>query len=258
MGGGAFTALVLAGSRGEEDPVAQAAGVEDKCLAPLLGKPMLAWVLEALRGSASVGRIAVVASHREDLASLCREQAAEFVPAAASPAQSVLGAVKNLAPKFPLLVVTADNPLLTPERIDAFCRDALASKADLAAGLVPSAAILAAFPQSKRTYLRFRDERYSGANIFALMTEEALSAVAFWRRVERERKKPWRIVRAFGLGSLLAYALNRLTLDEAFARTSQKLGVRAAAVRLGDAEAAVDVDRAADLELAEALLRARV
>ena len=257
-GGGAFTALVLAGSRGESDPVAQAAGVEEKCLAPLLGKPMLSWVLEALRASGSVERIAVVASRRDLVAPLCEDFGAEVLQAAASPAQSVLDAAEALGSSYPLLIVTADNPLLTAARVDAFCAEAWASGGDLAAGLVPSAAIRAAFPESRRTYLRFRDERYSGANLFALLSEQALPAVAFWRRVERDRKKPWRIVRAFGPGSLLAYAFNLLTLDEAFARISRKLGITAAALRLGDAEAAVDVDRAADLELAEALLRARV
>ena len=256
-GDGAFTALVLAGSRGEEDPVARAAGVAEKCLAPVLGKPMLSWVLEALEGSASVGRIAVIASRGDLVGPWCEKHGAALLEAAGSPGQSVLEAVEEVAPNFPLLIVTADNPLLTPERIDAFCRDALATKADVAAGLVPSAAIKAAFPDSRRTYLRFRDERYSGANLFALLTEDALSAVSFWRQVERERKKPWRIVAAFGLGSLTAFALNRMTLDQALIRASRKLGCKAAAVRLQEAEAAVDVDRPEDLTLTERLLRQR-
>ena len=36
-----FTALVLAGSRGAADPVAQAAGVAHKALAPVGGIPMI-------------------------------------------------------------------------------------------------------------------------------------------------------------------------------------------------------------------------
>jgi hypothetical protein len=155
------------------------------------------------------------------------------------------------------LIATADNPLLTPRRVDAFCTVVADKCCDIAAGLTPSAAIKAAFPDSRRTYLKFRDEHYSGANLFALTSEAGLAAVTFWRRVERERKKPWKIVGAFGFGSLLAFALNRLTLDQAMARGSRKIGARAAAIRIPEAEAAVDVDRAEDLALAERLLRER-
>ncbi|MEX0923908.1 MAG: NTP transferase domain-containing protein [Rhodovibrionaceae bacterium] len=255
--GGGYTALVLAGSRGPEDPVALASGVAEKCLAPLHGKPMLSWVLETLQASASVTGIAVTASRPELVTALCGASGAKVLRAARSPAQSVLEAAESLDSAFPLLVVTADNPLLTPARIDAFCTAAANSGAEIAAGLVPSAAIKAAFPESRRTYLRFRDERYCGANLFALRSESALAGVAFWRKVEQQRKRPWRIVQAFGAGSLLAFALNRLTLEQAFARASGTLGVTAAAIPLVEAEAAVDVDRPEDLALAERLLRAR-
>lgn len=252
-----FTALVLAGSRGEEDAVAQAAGVEEKCLAPLLGKPMLSWVLEALEQSRHVGDVAVIASRTDLVGPWCAKHGAKLLEAASSPAQSVLGAVEEFGPSFPLLIVTADNPLLTPERIDLFCAQALESQAEVAAALTPSAAIKAAFPDSRRTYLRFRDESYSGANLFALLSEEALAAASFWRRVEQERKRPWKIAGAFGPGSLLAFALNRLTLDQAMARASKKIGAKAVAIPIFDAEAAVDVDRPEDLALAERLLRQR-
>lgn len=254
---GAFCALVLAGSRGEEDPVARAAGVEEKCLAPLLGKPMLAWVLESLEASRSVGRIAVVATRPDLLAMICAEHGAALIDAASAPAQSVLEAVEELDSPYPLLIVTADNPLLTPERVDVFCTAAAGKAADLAAGLTPSAAIKAAFPESRRTYLKFRDEHYSGANLFALTSQAGLAAVSYWRRVERERKKPWKVVGAFGLGSLIAFAFNRLTLDDAMARGSRKIGAKAVAIRLEEAEAAVDVDRPEDLILAERLLAER-
>lgn len=251
-----YTALVLAGSRGPEDPVAQASGVEEKCLAPLQGKTMLEWVLDALDGSATVEKFAVSASKPELVAPQLEPRTAKLLSAAGSPAQSVLKAAEELD-AYPLLIVTADNPLLTPARIDAFCAAASQSEAEICAGLVPSAVIKAAFPESRRTYLRFKDERYSGANLFALRSEAALAAVSFWRKVEADRKKPWKVVQAFGSGSLLDFALNRMTLEQAFARAAEKIGVPAAPIRLEEAEAAVDVDRPEDLALVERLLRQR-
>src|SRR3546814_8074611 len=54
-----FTVLVLAGDRGPQDPVSQAAGVVHKCLAPVAGRTMLERVVAALVASPQVGPIAV-------------------------------------------------------------------------------------------------------------------------------------------------------------------------------------------------------
>ena len=44
-----MNALILAGSRGPDDPMARAAGVSHKALLPVAGVPMLLRVVEALR-----------------------------------------------------------------------------------------------------------------------------------------------------------------------------------------------------------------
>src|SRR3546814_7084049 len=49
--GSRFTVLVLAGDRGPQDPVSQAAGVAHKCLAPVAGRTMLERVVTALVAS---------------------------------------------------------------------------------------------------------------------------------------------------------------------------------------------------------------
>jgi hypothetical protein len=79
----------------------------------------------------------------------------------------------------------------------------------------------------------------------------------FWRRVERDRKRPWRIARAFGIGTLVAYVLGRLTLEQGLARLSRTLDVDARAVIVPTPEAAIDVDKPSDLTLVEEILRRR-
>jgi hypothetical protein len=114
--------------------------------------------------------------------------------------------------------------------------------------------LLARYPQSKRTYIGFRDERYSGSNLFALMSESALQLPQLWLRVEQQRKKPWRIAAVFGPVLLLGYLLRRFSLDDAMVRISARLGVRVAAVKMPFAEAPIDVDKPEDLELVEQIL----
>ena len=258
-----FTVLVLAGDRGPQDPVGAAAGVAHKCLAPVAGKAMLERVVAALVGSAQVGRIAValndpgVAAQLPELASLVAGGRIVPLQAAASPSRSVLKATAELEAPFPLLVTTADHALLTTAMIDYFCAASLASGAATTAGLTASAVLLARYPQSRRTYLTFRDERYSGSNLFALMEPEAMRLPQLWLRAEQQRKRPWRIAAVFGPRLLLGYLLRRFTLDEAMALISARLGLRVAAVKMPMAEAAIDVDKAEDLALAEQILGKR-
>jgi hypothetical protein len=122
------------------------------------------------------------------------------------------------------------------------------------AGLTASATLLARYPESKRTYLKFRDERYSGSNLFALLSPAALALPRLWLRVEQQRKRPWRVAAVFGPLLLLGYLLRLFTLDQAMRRISARLGVTVAAVKMPMAEAAIDVDKPADLELVEAIL----
>ena len=118
--------------------------------------------------------------------------------------------------------------------------------------------VLAGFPDTRRTWLRFRDGAFSGCNLFLLAeTEGAARAVGFWRRVEAERKRPLAMARLLGPLTLLRFALGRLALRDALDALERRCGARLAAVEMPFADAAVDVDKPADLALAEAALRAR-
>ena len=119
------------------------------------------------------------------------------------------------------------------------------------------ATIRASYPDTRRTYLRFRDGGYSGANLFLLRTTAAARAIEFWRRIERDRKAPWRLARAFGPILLAAYLLRLTTLAQATALMSRRMGIRVAAVVMPTAEAAIDVDKPADLDLVESILARR-
>ncbi|MDP1618436.1 NTP transferase domain-containing protein [Phenylobacterium sp.] len=248
-----FRALVLAGSRPEVDPLLAYADVAHKSLIPLQGQTLLNRVVDALT-AAGASAIGVCTSHPaviEAVGQIATSGRLTILPAADSPSLSVDQGARAMG--FPLLVTTADHALLRPEWVRAFLAD-IPAEADIAALLAPETAVRAAAPDGKRTYLAFRDGRYSGCNLFYLRTEAALSAVALWRQVEARRKQPWKIAALLGPGMLLAYLAGRLTLDQAVARLGRKAGVRACAVRAAHGLAAVDVDKPADLDLVRSLV----
>jgi len=252
------TALVLAGRRrGAMDPMAAAGGVSHKALLPVAGVPMLLRVASALRDSPSVGRIVVcMEAAEETLAGLPGLEGALRRDAAGSPARSAAAALEEFG--APLLVTTADHALLTPAMVEHFIA-ATPADVDAAAALARRETVLAGFPDTRRTWLRFRDGAFSGCNLFLLAEAEgAARAVRFWRRIEAERKRPLAMARLLGPSTLLRFAFGRLSLRAALDALERRCGARLAAVEMPFAEAAVDVDKPADLALAEAALRARV
>ncbi|MGP7796609.1 nucleotidyltransferase family protein [Sphingomonas sp. CLY1604] len=244
-----FDVLVLAGSRGGTDPVAAYAGVDDKALIRLGEATMLARVVDALR-AAGAGRIAVSANSPGVRAEALRI-GAEPIDAAAGPSLSTLAGLSALG--TPLLVTTADHALLRPEWVRDFLADTPAD-ADVAALLARRDVIARDAPPTRRTYLRFADGDWSGCNLFLLRNPAAEGAVRLWMAVERDRKRPWRIVRRLGAGTLLRYLCGRLTLADALARLGAAAGVKAAAVAARHGLAAVDVDKPADLDLVRGLI----
>ncbi|MBW2271752.1 MAG: nucleotidyltransferase family protein [Deltaproteobacteria bacterium] len=261
-----FTVLVLAGRRGSGDPLAEAAGAPHRALLDVAGTPMLQRVLETLGHSERVASIFLSIDAPElleeipTIAAMLREGLVRLVPPADSPSRSVLAAIdaiKTIGDEAPLLVTTADHALLDEAMLSHFLGEAEESDADLAIALVPASVIQARFPEAKRTYLPFRGERYSGANLFALLTPDAVRAVEFWQKAEHFRKQPWRMVSAFGPLTLLLFLARRLDLRAAFRRASRVIGVRLHAVTMPMAEAAVDVDKLSDLELVNRILAGR-
>jgi len=244
-----FNALILAGSRGGRDPVAEVAGVDAKALIVIAGETMLARVINAVR-AAGAARIVVSASH-PDVVAQALALGAETLPAEAGPSRSARAALERLG--TPLLVTTADHALLQAEWITRFLTDTPAD-ADVSALLARRDTIEAAVPDTQRTYLRFADGAWSGCNLFWLATPRAAAAIALWEEVEADRKRPWRIVWRLGPGMLLRYALGRLTLADALARLGAVAGVRARVVASPFGLAAVDVDKPADLELVQRLV----
>lgn len=246
-----YTALVLAGSRGAADPVAASAGVSTKALAPLAGRPMIAHVLDALSGCQRIDRIAVsIEPAMSNLPATARP--ALRLDAAASPAASVLDAASRLG--TPLLVTTADNPLMTAAMVGDFLDASRSAGADITAGICPRAVVERAGNPGRRTYLRFRDGDFSGCNLFVIATRDGLAAVRFWQTLETERKRPWRMARQIGIGTLLLYATRQLSVRGAAAAVAARTGCRTSLVEIAHPLAAHDVDTPEDLAFAERML----
>lgn len=250
------TALVLAGERAGGDPLAAAYEVPHKAALPLGGRPMAEWVVDALRETDCVDRILVAADWRTLGPAVPLLARQKVVPVAAYPslAETVEAVVKAVQP--PLLITTADHPLLTPELVREFLAG-IPDDADAAVAVARAETVRAAYPQARRTYLRFRGAKVTGCNMYLLANSNAQTVVRFWQRLDRHRKDPAAMVGTLGWGPLMLWMVGLLSLDGAARRLSKRVGARMAVVTMASAEAAIDVDKPDDLTLAEAILAKR-
>jgi GTP:adenosylcobinamide-phosphate guanylyltransferase len=171
-----FTALVLAGSRGGAgDDLAEAQGQRHRALIPVRGVPMLVRVIRTLRAAPSVERIVIsiddpsALDEVPELRALIAEGALEVRRSQRSPSRSVVAVLESLPAGEPVLVTTADHALLTPEMVEHFTLACRKGDADLRVALVAASLLQARFPESKRTYLPLRDDRYTYGHGYAML-----------------------------------------------------------------------------------------
>ena len=251
-----WTAIVLAGQRPGRDPLAEAFGQQFKALIPIGGVAMVRRVVETLLATPAIARVVVLAQDVGAIAAALETDARLRVLASGDGiSASILAVAGTDAAPWPVLVTTADHPLLTRDTIEAFL--AGAGDRDVAVGMVERAIFAARFPDNRRTWLKFRGGAYSGANLFALRTPRARAALELWAGAERDRKQALKLFWHFGPLLALRAATRTIGLDEALRLAGRRLGLAAGVVLLDRPEAAIDVDKPADHALAETLLAGR-
>lgn len=252
-----WTAIILAGQRPGENEFAASHGLDAKALIPVAGEPMLGRVARTLMRTPSVGKAVILAQApdallEDDLRWMAGEPRIETARSADGISDSILKVAGSEAAPWPVLVVTADHALLTPDMVEEFLGKA--GEADAAVAVVERKVVEAAYPDTRRTWLRFSDGDYTGANLFALRGPAARSALSTWSRVEKDRKKAIRLLLYFGPLLALRALTRTISLDGALAMAARKAGLSLKAVRLTAAEAAIDVDKPSDLALVERIV----
>ncbi len=250
-----YTAVVLAGSRPGRDPFAEQFGTDLKALIPVGGEPMVRRPVQTLLAAEDVGDVIVLSQEPERIAEVFpADPRVSLRKSDATIAATMLALCLDKSTQWPLLVTTADHALLDVETVDEFCAYA---EGDISIAVVERANLLKRFPDATRTWVKFRGGAYTGANLFALRNPKAAAAIELWRSVENERKKGWRVVSLLGPFVLIGTLLRFLTIDAALRHVGRKIGLSVTAVRLSNPVAGVDVDKASDHALAEAIIAGR-
>jgi len=249
-------AVVLAGGKNKAEMRALT-GVENRALTMLGTRSMLDYVTTALDQSHSIGQVFVVGE----------------VPPSSRYTQIAGGAtlIENLLAGLNaaasggsserILVSTSDIPFLTPESVEDFVRQGLASGADLCCSYAALTDCLAKYPEMKRTAVKLREGRFTLGNLMLVNPVPLLAHPEIIEAAYAARKSPVQVAKLLGLGLLgrllLAQTVSPSVLPvAALEQAVSRLlgGIHAAAILSTYPEIGTDVDKLEDVVIARRLL----
>lgn len=256
------TALIMAGKRsGIHDPLAQRAGVSQKCVVPVGGIPMIEHVVKAVAACDRVGAIHIVAHDQDEIARLpsvaplLASGRLHFRDGKFNIVDSVFSGAQGAT--FPLLITTADNCLVTPGGYAEFIDKALAAEAGAAAALARKELIHAVDPEGQKRFYEFKDGAFSNCNMFWMGSEEALKAAEIMRSGGQFVKFPKRIAQAFGVINLIRFYFGWGSKEKLFEQVSRRFGFKLVPIEMSNGEFAIDVDNERTFAVTERLLAKR-
>jgi molybdopterin-guanine dinucleotide biosynthesis protein A len=257
--GASFSAVVLAGERPGGSDFSRELGLVASVLVDVAGTSALARVIGALESSESVtggvlcGPVEGIFRENSEFRKILDDSSFQWIPPQTGPSASALAGLEHLN-QYPALLTAGDHALLTGAMIDDFCSRVSDLEFDIAFGLVPYSIVKEAYPETRRTVLKFSNGEYCGSNLFAILTPRGKAGPALWSQLEADRKRPWRMVRHGGIGMLVKYLLGSLSLESALGTLSRAMGCRVGYVLIDNPRAAIDVDSVADRDLAQKIL----
>lgn len=247
-----MNAVVLAGG-GADAVSALHPGAVNKAFVPIGGVALVARTIAALRSTPHIGTITVVAPLGAD-GDAALAGADAYRIAGARMIESLHAGLAGLAPDTIVLVAASDLPILSRECIEEFIESVRARDLDVAYAIVSERDHAARFPRVPHTWARMREGRFCGGGIAALKPRVLPALRTVLDELGAARKSPLRLAALFGWDIVPRFALGRLGITAAEARATAILRAPAGAIRCSRAEIAVNVDRPADVALANELV----
>mgnify|MGYP005848676327 CR=1 FL=1 len=231
-----------------------------KALIPILGRPMIAYVLDALLGSKQVGRVVIAGLPPEAIAGLPGPLIS--LPSHGEMLENIEAGLECLrrseAPSEYVLICSSDVPLITPEVVNFVINACLRQPGyDLYYTVVEKSVMEARFPGSRRTYARIKEGAFTGGDLTLLRLNPPDTPRDLWQKLIAARKSPWRQAELIGFWPLIKFITRRFTIADA-ERLAVKVGrMRGRVVISPYPELAMDVDKPGQLAIIEQELARR-
>ena len=248
-------AIVTAGGIPQpEDPLYTYSHGDSKALIEVAGKPMIQWVLDALGNANHVDNVIVIGLSSKSGVT-CKKPLHFLSNQGRMLANIVAGVNKSLElnkkNKY-VLIVSSDIPALKPEMVDWLVDACTQTQDDLYYGVCARDVMEKRFPDSKRTYTHLKGMDVCGADVNITHVRMATEHLDMWEQLIGNRKNPLKQASIIGFGTLFSLFTRQLTLEDAVARVSSRIGIRGRAIVWPYAEPCMDIDKPHQLELLRA------
>jgi GTP:adenosylcobinamide-phosphate guanylyltransferase len=248
-------AVVLGGSEAADERLAPIYQGPSKGLIEVAGRPAVQYLLEALRASPAIHRIALAGPP-----ALLAHPSAALADVHLAEAETIVDKLNAAARAFDdgrkLLMATCDIPLITPGVV----ADVVAQCPQESVFFHPLVTKVAArrdFPGHKWRFLRLRDGAVVTTNVAIIDPQWLARRPDLAVMIEQLRRHPVGMALQWGLGFVLRFQLGLLDLDYCQRFFSRFLGAPVRGAITDHTELAMDLDRPEDLPMLEAWLARR-
>jgi len=242
-------ALILAGA----DDDATKLGVPVKALIDIHGKPMIQYVIHALRTCGLVRKIAVVGPYHQ-LFPLLQNEVEYIIDDRLSIINNVLAGMEYFDKENDLLICTCDIPMITEESIRDFILKSQNLNADLCYPIVNKTFNQAKFPGIIRTYAALKEGTFTGGNLFYIKPHIIGRCCKKANEFIVYRKNVLKMAKVLGFKTLFLLCIKRLSLTYIEQRVSELFKIKARVVISEFPEIANDVDKPSDLDFVRKML----
>ncbi|NPV79447.1 MAG: NTP transferase domain-containing protein [Firmicutes bacterium] len=251
-------AVVLAGAR-NDGRLKDVDSAIYEALIDICGKSMVSYVVDALLKSKEIGRVVLVGPRHELETALIRDiqgfldlidKKVMLVESGDSLFGNIGKGINALATQDPVLLITSDLPLITPDAIDDFisrCRSR--GTAQVFYSIITKETNEARFPGMKRTYQKLKEGILTGGNLAIIHPAALIQARKLIEMGIASRKKPWLMAAVLGPKCIFRFIFGILRVQDVEERFRKITGLTGYGVFSPYAEIAVDVDKPGHLEL---------
>lgn len=233
---------------------------KSKALLPFLGKRLVEWQLEVLRKSPYVEGLYLLGLNKDDIQ---LDYPVQYIPVKTESdfADKLERGVKYLADagKNPEMIVisSSDAPAVQRSDIDEFFRQMVMNReCEFILSFVPEEVLEAAFPQSGRVVLKFRDHQLIPGELYALspraitIGREVIHEISLRRRqINRQKQKinPSPVIRFLAQRPMMwlvivKYLLGLASLGDAESAFEKTFGCKSKGVIVNSAGFGMDMD----------------
>jgi len=251
-------ALIVAGGKpGPDDDLFPYTQGDPKAVIPMGDRTMLERVIDALQSTDQVGEIVVVGIGHDH--GMTFKRPVHHLPDQGSMVANAIAGIRWLkeydpTPR-PVLGASSDIPTLTGEIVNELIETCRPFDHALYYTVVAPEIMEKRFPNSRRTYVRFKDLAVAGGDMFIFKTALAEINPDVLEAFSNARKHAWKLARLVGFGTLLKYLLHRLSLAEIEQTGQRIINGPVKVVVFPRAEIAMDADKPNQVALLQAEFR---